>query len=424
MTARVQAQRTAVTNTPPADNSLAVGQFYVEMADPMRVWIGVPVSIDPRGKRLLLDTTIPGGAVVSVTPPTVGAPGMLWWDSTQGQMYVRYDDGNSVQWVAASNLQGLVDLAPAMHNVGRNLLHNPLFNVAQRGAGAWTTHLAYTLDRWILSVVLDTVAAQQFQMGDVGRAAIGDEEALNYLGNIFTGNAGATAFNSIAQRIENVRRLAGKTVTLSFWAVAAAGTPKLGINVLQSFGTGGSPSANVLALPVGATVTLSTTWTRYSTTITIPSIAGETLGTNNDSSTVLQLFYSAGANLSAQAGNIGVQSGQINLWGVQLEVGSTATPLEKPDPQQDLAKCQRFYQVGYVFINTYAGAGSAIVGQSQPFRVQMRSSTPAMVLNWSTNTNCTGNYTNASQYGFLPYLTATAAGQCYLSGTYQASADL
>ena len=42
--------------------------------------------------------------------------------------------------------------------------------------------------------------------------------------------------------------------------------------------------------------------------------------------------------------NVGVQSGSIAIWGVQLEIGSVATPLEKPDPQQDLAKCQRFYQ--------------------------------------------------------------------------------
>jgi hypothetical protein len=58
------------------------------------------------------------------------------------------------------------------------------------------------------------------------------------------------------------------------------------------------------------------------------------------------LWYSSGATNSTNAGNIGVQSGTVLLWGVQLEIGSVATPLEKPDPQQDLAKCQRFYEVG------------------------------------------------------------------------------
>lgn len=49
--------------------------------------------------------------------------------------------------------------------------------------------------------------------------------------------------------------------------------------------------------------------------------------------------------MNARAGLIGVQSYTLQLWGVQLEIGSVATALEMPDPQQDLAKCQRFYQV-------------------------------------------------------------------------------
>jgi hypothetical protein len=43
-----------------------------------------------------------GGASVSIstTPPTSPNPGDLWWNSESGQMYVRYDDGDSSQWVA------------------------------------------------------------------------------------------------------------------------------------------------------------------------------------------------------------------------------------------------------------------------------------------------------------------------------------
>src|SRR5580765_4620716 len=45
---------------------------------------------------------IPGGAVIQATPPTAN-PGTLWWDSIGGQLYIRYDDGNSAAWVAATN---------------------------------------------------------------------------------------------------------------------------------------------------------------------------------------------------------------------------------------------------------------------------------------------------------------------------------
>lgn len=59
------------------------------------------------------DSTVPGppgpageaGApIVVADAPPVAPPGSLWWDSTGGQLYVRYDDGDSVQWVIANSL--------------------------------------------------------------------------------------------------------------------------------------------------------------------------------------------------------------------------------------------------------------------------------------------------------------------------------
>lgn len=48
--------------------------------------------------------------VTADTPPTFRA-GQLWFDSAGGQLYVGYDDGNSQQWVAASNnFQGITAL--------------------------------------------------------------------------------------------------------------------------------------------------------------------------------------------------------------------------------------------------------------------------------------------------------------------------
>ena len=45
-----------------------------------------------------------GSITVSATAPVSPAPanGDLWWDSTNGEMYVYYDDGTSSQWVAAA----------------------------------------------------------------------------------------------------------------------------------------------------------------------------------------------------------------------------------------------------------------------------------------------------------------------------------
>ena len=41
-------------------------------------------------------------AVVSDAAPAITIPGFLWWDSTNGSLYVYYSDGNSSQWVEAA----------------------------------------------------------------------------------------------------------------------------------------------------------------------------------------------------------------------------------------------------------------------------------------------------------------------------------
>jgi hypothetical protein len=314
-----------------------------------------------------------------------------------------------------------VDHTPALNDVGRNLLHNSLFNVQQRGAGPWTTSGAYMADRWQMNLVSDTMSASLVAMADADRSQIGDEAAITAWQNVFTGNAAAGAYNYIIQAIESVRRLGGKTVTVSFWAKAAAGTPKIGINMFQYFGTGGSPSATVLALTVGLSVTLGTSWSRYTATIALPSTAGKTLGTNGNDFTGLELFFSSGATANANAGNIGVQSGTIQLWGMQLEIGSGVTPLEKPDPQQDLAKCQRFYQIGSGTCYVYgpAGYGTPVLAT---FATTMRAA-PTVTQNLSSLTNVTSGtpFSTPSAINLMATLTALGAGQFNYS--YTASAD-
>ncbi len=307
----------------------------------------------------------------------------------------------------------------SMGDVGRNLIHNPLFNIAQRGTGPFTT-LTFTVDRWLLAFITDTPSLTRLVPTDADRAAIGDEAASYMLNNTFTGNAAAGAYSLLSQRIEGVRRLAGKTVTISFWAIADRAL-KLGVSLTQNFGTGGSPSA-VLNLP-GQAVQLSTTWTRYSVTITIPSASGKTLGTVGDDQTSLNLWFSSGATNAAIAGNIGVQSGSLNIWGVQLEIGSVATPLEKPDPRYDLSNCLRFYQTGSVYIEGYNNTGAAL-GYQVPFMGPMRAA-PTMQLANQAYVNASGaTATNANFTGFAFRALVTVTGAAVASTLFNASADL
>lgn len=286
-----------------------------------------------------------GGApsvYVSDTPPASPIQGTLWFDSAGGQLYVWYVDPNTSQWVPSNAPLQTQPVVSGFGNVGRNLVHNALFNIWQRGTGAFTS--GYTADRWNMAAVSDTVSVTQQSFALAGLPS--DEAATFCLTNVFTGTAGAGAYNFHYQPIEGVRRLSNKTVIVSFWAAAQGTPPKLGVTLTQSFGTGGSPSGQV---PLnGQAVTLTNVWTRYSVVFTLPSLAGKTLGTNNNDATQLEFWYSSGTNFTARSGGVGVQSGNVGLWGVQLEIAQSGqtqpTPLEKIDPGEDLRRCQRFFE--------------------------------------------------------------------------------
>ena len=43
------------------------------------------------------------GIAVGANPPNRAEQGTLWWDTDGGQLYVYFDDGNSLQWVIANH---------------------------------------------------------------------------------------------------------------------------------------------------------------------------------------------------------------------------------------------------------------------------------------------------------------------------------
>ena len=310
----------------------------------------------------------------------------------------------------------------AYGNVGRSYIHNGLFNVQQRGTLGWTTNAAYTADRWLIGFVNGTMSTSIFAASDGDRAAIGDEAAKWVLSTNWTGTSGAGDYTSLVQRIEDVRRLANKTVTLSFWAIASASL-KLGANLTQVFGTGGSPSASVGVN--GQSVTLSGAWARYSLTFAVPSVAGKTLGTAGNDHTQLAFWYSTGSGGAGASGNVGVQSGTINLWGVQLEIGNVTTPLEKPDLRYDLANCQRFYQIGMLRIWGPAGATAGNVLTANLLPVAMRA-TPTCTTITGTNTNITSPAISGTSNAVIHMLGVySGSGGVYvMDNSFTASADL
>jgi hypothetical protein len=254
-------------------------------------------------------------------------------------------DTNSTEYYSGSAWVAIGGSVPTSleFTAGKNKIINGDFYVNQRNFSTTTSSLVYTYDRWqtFCSDGTVTYTAQNFT---AGTAPVSGYEGKSFLRTQTTGQTLASAGANIVQFIEDVRSFAGQTATISFWAKAASGTPKIAVELRQNFGSGGSPSAAV-GIYAGQ-VTLTTSWARHSITVAVPSISGKTVGTTENTSNLLSLFWmSAGTDLNSRTGSLGIQTNTFDIWGVQVEAGSTATSFQTATGtiQGELAACQRYY---------------------------------------------------------------------------------
>jgi hypothetical protein len=241
---------------------------------------------------------------------------------------------------------------------GKNKIINGDFSIWQRGT---TFSSGFTADRWVTSADVGITFSQQ--TFTPGTAPVAGYEGT-YFGRFVKSSGGTYGIGSY-QKIEDVRVLAGQTVTLSFWAKADSAiaiTPYYN----QVFGTGGS---GTVGNAIG-TVTLTTSWARYSLTFSMPSMSGKTIGTNSFTEIYVTRY-------------IGSAAVTIDLWGVQLEAGSVATPFQTATGtiQGELAACMRYYQrwntanayiYGEIFPSWFIAQGTTGIGTYVNLPIAMR----------------------------------------------------
>jgi hypothetical protein len=220
----------------------------------------------------------------------------------------------------------------------RNRIINGNFDFWQRGTSF--TGNEYGADRWFHGRVGTTHTATR-QAFTLGQTAVPGEPTY-FCRTVVSSVAGAGNYALLTQPIENVRTFAGQQVTLSFWAKADA-IKNIAINMVQIFGTGGSPSANV-GIP-GTKVSIGTTFQKVTVTATLPSISGKTLGTDNNSRLGVYIWFDAGSTWNSDTDSLGQQSGTFDIAQVQIEPGPVATPFEQRTIGTELALCQRYFQL-------------------------------------------------------------------------------
>ncbi len=236
--------------------------------------------------------------------------------------------GNNGETIVADSSTATGLRYQANFAAGKNKIINGAFDVWQRGTSFALSDgaVTYTTDRFysfLSGTFSATVSRQAFTAGTAPAAPY---EGQYFWRNTISSITGTLGFNRFGQRIEDVRTLANQAVTISFWAKAGASaswTPQL----VQDFGSGGSSAV----FTSGTAISVTTSWQRFSQTITLPSISGKTIGTGSNLTFIID------------QPTTGAQTNDV--WGVQVEAGSVATAFQTATGtiQGELAACQRYY---------------------------------------------------------------------------------
>jgi hypothetical protein len=314
-----------------------------------------------------------GGGTVTLDVPSTSSTVTLTIPANTGNLVIADTSGNAnisgnltitgTMTAANSNVTGTVVMSSSFK---RNRIINGNMLIDQRNAGAnvsvGTATSTYTLDRWRVyhdTAITSNITAQQ-------STTVPTTGYIN--SQILTNGTAATAAaadsNIIQQRIEglNVTDLnfgssTAATVTLSFWIRSS---------LTGTFGVTLSNSAQNRSYVSTYTINSANTWEQK--TVTVAGDQSGTWLTTSGIGLIVSWDLGSGTSLNTTAGAwqagqyfrtsactsfIGTTGATFYITGVQLEVGTKATPYEMQIYSDQLAQCQRYYE------RTGQGAGGA-----------------------------------------------------------------
>ena len=299
---------------------------------------------------------------------------------------------------------------------GRNLIINGEMKVSQRGTSfSALANNAYSTDRWLYYEIGDSV---------ITASQATDTPTNNFKNSlkadVTTADASVAAgdLSCFLQKIEGLNCSAlgwgtaqAKSVTLSFWVKS----PKTGTHSIAL-----KNSAQDRSYVAEYTIDSADTWEHQSITV-----AGDTSGTWLTTTGIglqVVICLMAGTDFTKSAGSWGAgndygSDNQVNcvdntsndfyFTGVQLEIGSAATPFEHElSYTETLQKCQRYYQTINPKVNSIYASGyqnnSERISQVHRLGVEMRAEPTCTVHGTWAVSNC-------SQPAFTSFSTNTVS---------------
>ena len=302
----------------------------------------------------------------------------------------------------------------------RNKIINGDMRIAQRGT-SFTGTDKFPADRWSVGGATSVILTSQNESTEV---PTGFQNSIKL--SITTADTSIDAGDAwdLTQHIEgyNVADLLfgtanAKSVTLSFWVnCTSAGTFCI---VLLGSSDGASLDRSYVA---EYTINTADTWEQK--TITVPGDTGGTWHTGNGRGLSVRFGLTAGTTYQKAAGSWGAgnvigSSNQTQLlstansaWyvtGVQLEVGEKATPFEHRSYGDELARCERYFELITGYAENFIGYSFSASGAACPIRFRTIKRAAPGTITLATAGQSSGQLTFLTSAGGYPSATGTHA---------------
>ena len=342
---------------------------------------------------------------------------------------------DGAKWVASGVYVG----PPQFSNANRII--NGDMRIDQRNNGASGTANGYTLDRWnFRQSPTGKGTWQRNGPSAVSSIIVGDGFPYQLLftsSSAYTPAVNDTFYFNHPIEADLVSDFAwgnanGQAVTLSFWAQSSL-TGTFG-------GTLNNANSPNRAYPFTYSIPSANTWARIVITIPPPPADGAWITSGNGLGVNIFFDLGTGANFRGAAGAWGTgnfcgATGAVNvvgtngatwyLTGVKLEVGSVATPFNRKSPQESLADCQRYYQIGQVYQSASGQPAGGGFSAGAMMAVAMRANGIVPTVLTNNNINWTQGNLNYNAQGMLVATgTATTAGAVTINMILAVSAEL
>lgn len=242
----------------------------------------------------------------------------------------------NTNWVIDSNFQ-IAQAVPVVATVVTNPVSGtyPIFDM-------WK--VLYNADAGVLPTTINH-SQQKLTAGLIDRSFYSYRLNADGAGSAF----GANSYYKVRHYIENGTRLlcgSGKKVTVTLKSFSTITGKKIGVALVQNYGTGGTPSTDETIN--GNKINLITTPQTLTATFTTNTLTEKTFGTNNDDYLAIDIYYQWGTSIAPVVGDTVAETfvgaGDIEISQVALYAGDIILELDPLPFSEELRRCQRYFQ--------------------------------------------------------------------------------